>query len=132
MPLATINDVRQLGRLPDSSKLPDEYIQPHLDAAERELTRWIGNYSDAGGDKLNACIEAECCICIAYLLPVLNTFYTQGITSLQKELGEMDFLFHSPSDLEKLQNQWLERARNRVADYITSNKEKPVIGWYAI
>jgi len=132
MPFATINDVRQFGRLPDSTKLPDPDIQPHLNAAERELTRWIGDYSDATGEKAESCKEAECCICMAYLLPVLNTFYTQGVTSLQKELGEMDFLFHSPGDLEKLQNQWLERARNRVADYITSNKEKPVIGWYAI
>jgi hypothetical protein len=119
---AIVQDVRDLGRLPPAAKLPDAEIDPHLEAAGRELKRRIGEYeTGADAEKIEACTEAECCLCMAYLLPVLNTFFTQGIAGLQKEIGETDFQFHSVDDLKKLADLWTERAMNRVKAYITES-----------
>lgn len=116
---AKIQDVREMGKLPGSDRLSDSLISPHLEAAGRELTRWIGAY-DSGpvlDDVRAACLEAECCICMAYLLPGMNTFYTEGIAGLQKEIGESEFQFHSVNDLKNLAGMWMQRARKAVADY---------------
>jgi len=124
MALSSASDVRELGKLPDSSKLSDPVIDIQLEAAARELTSWIGTYSAATGEKALACIEAECCICMVYLLPVLNTFYTEGLAGVQKEMGEMDLLFHSVSDIERLQEYWIKRARTRVSSYVSTGGDR--------
>jgi hypothetical protein len=130
--LSSIAEVRTLGRLPDAIKLPDMFIQPHLDAANRELIRWIGDYSGVTGSQIAQCKEAEGCLCIAYLLPVMNTFFTQGAITIQKEIGDMDFLFHSPDDLEKLIEYWMNRAKKATADMVEDRGVSGIIGWYAI
>lgn len=124
MGLASVLDVRTFGKLPEAAKLDDSVIQPHLESAVRELTGWIGDYSASTGDKAAACIEAESCICMNYLLPVLNTFYTEGLAAVQKEMGELDLVFHSVSDLERLQAYWMRRARTRVKPFETSGGDK--------
>lgn len=130
--LSTIAEVRALGNLPASAKLEDEIIQPHLDAANRELTAWVGDYSGATDDKLADCKEAEQCITMAYLLPVLNTLYTNGATTIQKELGSIELMFHTPDDMEKVIEQWLERAKSRMAQYVNSGGTTKPMGWYAV
>lgn len=117
MAKATIAEVRVLGGLPDATKLPDAKITPHLNRAARELARWIGDYSDATGNKLEDCKEAEGCLTMYYLLPVLNTFFTSGISTLQKELGEIEFLFHGPEGVEKVRDMWWARADDTIESY---------------
>lgn len=130
--ISTISEVRALGNLPASAKLGDPIIQPHLDSASRELTVWIGDYSSATGDKLADCKEAEQCITMAYLLPVLFTLYTNGATTIQKELGEIELMFHTPDDMEKVVKQWLDRAKSRTINYINSGGTIKPMGWYAV
>jgi len=132
MALALISDVRALGNLPASSLMPDDIITPQLDSAARELESWIGDYSSATGAKRNAVVEAECCITMAYLIPVLNTFYTHGAPTIQKEIGEMDFMFHNPEDAKIVADQWMARAKSRVRAYAEHADGKGAIGWYAI
>ncbi len=129
--IADVSDVRTLGRLPAEAKLSGDVISPHLAAAGRKLTRWLGDYAATTGDDREACKEAECCLCMYYLLPVLNTFYTEGMTTLQKEIGEMDFLFHGPDDLETLKADWLDRAKEAV-DHLMASADTPTSDWVVI
>lgn len=131
MSLATIQNVRDIANLPDITKLADTVLQPHLSSAERLLYKWIGSYTGAAGDKRTRCIEAESCLTMYYATPVLNTFFTEGITTLQKELGDMDFLFHRPDELETIQQTWHDRARDAVAEWLNEG-DRPPIGYYAI
>jgi hypothetical protein len=133
MPLATPDDVRDIGRLPATeAQLGEDVIVPHLDAAARELCRWLGDYeTTTDRDKKAACIEAECCLAMANLLPVLNTFYTAGLPTLQKELGDLDFIFHNPDDLQKIISAWRSRAYNAVAFY-QYVADDPTANWVAI
>lgn len=131
MTLATIQDVRDLGNLPDETKLVDGVLSPHLASAERELYKWIGDYSSATGDKRKRCVEAEACLTMSFAIPVLNTFFTEGITTLQKELGEMDFQFHSVDDLDELVEYWRDRARGAVAEWLHQGERKQM-GWFAV
>lgn len=132
MALSSVSEVRVFGKLPASGQLPDATITPHLDSAGRELTYWVGDYSTASGDKLAACKEAEQCICMAYLVPVLNTLYTEGTTTLQSELGGMNVRFHDQNDQKMLAEMWMDRARSRVAEYIAGKKSSRAIGWHAV
>lgn len=133
MALATLENVRAIGNLPVAAKLPDAVLSPHLERGARELAKWVGSYSAATGDFRAACIDAECCLTMYYSLPVLNTFFTQGITTLQKEVGEMDFLFHNPDDLEKVRRMWWDRARDDVDDYLGQDSSgESKIGFYAV
>lgn len=132
MALADIEYIREFGKLPEESKLPDDRIQHHLDSACREIRRWIGAYgAEQDEDKRADIIEAEACLTMAYLLPVLNTFYTAGITSLQKEIGESEFLFHSPEDMQSLCKEWESRARKRMLPYMKDHENKRTIFAYA-
>ena len=132
MSLATTGNIRRLGRLPDEDKLPNSEITVQLDSACRELTRKIGEYSSSSGTKLDDCIEAEGCLCMIRLLPVLNTFYTQGMSTAQKEVGEMDFVFHSPDEIVTIQQYWNDRADSAMQPYLTAEAETDSIRWYAI
>jgi len=125
--IADIDIVRDFGRLPGPDKLPDAVIEPHLVSAGAELRRWIGDYAaTTDADKRAACQEAEACLCLAYLLPVLNTFYTEGIPTIKKETGDIEFRFHDPADLDRVIERWLARARRSVADYGGDTDA----GWY--
>lgn len=121
-PLSTVADVRTFAgkRLPPDPQLTDGQITPHLTAAARELAGWIGEYSSTtDDDKKDACKEAEACLTIANVIQTQNVFFTQGITTLQKEIGEVDFLFMSPDDLEKSVQGWRDRAERAVNSYMT-------------
>lgn len=139
MALTSIDKVRQLGNLPAVAKLSDDLIRPHLDSASRELKTWVSDYATAKGDALAAYIEAEGCITIAYLLPVLNTFFTNGITTFQKEVAESEIFFHSPDDLDIIIEKWMDRARSRIDNYLEDNAvsdDESVVAsglsWYVI
>ena len=132
MAISTATELRVFGKLPVIAQLPDATITPHLASAGRELACWIGDYSAAAGDKLESCKEAEQCIAMAYLVPVLNTLYTEGTTTLQSELGGMNVRFHDQNDQKMLAEMWMDRARSRVAQYIAAFKNKRAIGWYAV
>ena len=131
MAFADVQNVRDLGNLPDATKLDDRIILPHLVTAERELIKWIGEYSSATGLKRTAIIEAESALTLSFALPVLNTFFTEGITTLQKEIGEIDFQFHDPSDVNELVEYWRDRARDAVTEWLQEGDQKR-IGMYAI
>ncbi len=124
MSLASVDNVRALGNLPGVAQLPDSVIEPHLDSAARELRSWIGFYeSTSTGDKVTDCNEAECCICIAYLQPVLQKLYVQGIAEdVDPPSGEW----------LKTADSWIERGKSRVRDYIEDYTERKKVGWYAI
>lgn len=126
--IATPLNVREIGGLPDEVEEPK--ILAALSSAERRLKRWIGGYSDASGDKKEACIEAEVCFAMINLLPILNTFYPEMFSKAQVEVGETDFVFNKPGNLEILKKHWLDRAREAVSEYIedTSNLKKPQPG----
>ena len=135
--LISIADLRTFAgkRLPPESALTDDQITPHLDAAARELADWIGTYSaDDGAEKVAACKEAEACLAIANILPTQNVFFTQGITTLQKEIGEVDFMFMNPEDLEKAVQGWRDRAERAVKEYISDydNSGSRGMRFYAI
>lgn len=128
---ADVQDVRDIGNLPDATKLDDRIIIPHLVTAERELIKWIGTYTRATGDKQTAILEAEACLTMSYVLPVLNTFFTEGISTIQKEIGEIDFQFHDPSDVTELVTYWENRARDAVSEWLQEGDQKR-IGFHAI
>jgi len=129
--IGTIQDVRDIGNLPDSTKLDDSILEPHQNSAARLLKKWIGAYETSTGDRKSRCIEAESCLTMYYSIPVLNTFFTEGVTTLQKEIGEMDFLFHRPDELETIRQFWYDRARDAVAEWLQEGERRP-IGYYAI
>ncbi len=141
MALATILYVRGVGRLPEWERLPDDTIEEHLAAAARELAGMIGAYEDSSDQaKIAACKYAEACLTMHLIIPVLNTFYTQEIPGLQKEVGEVDFLFSNPADQERIANMWLERARTAVTSYMGEETNMDSgggyvagrVGWYAV
>lgn len=137
MALSSVEDVRTFAgkRLPADPHLTDDQIAPHLDAAARELAEWIGSYEDASDEtKQDACKEAEACLCIANVIQTQNVFFTQGITSLQKEVGDVDFLFMSPDDLDKAVQGWRDRAERAVRPYMTDfeNTGSRGVRFYAI
>ncbi|SDP78086.1 hypothetical protein [Desulforhopalus singaporensis] len=124
MSLATIADARALGSLPASEKLDDTVIQPHLDSAARELKSWIGVYeSTSDSEKKESCIEAECCICMAYLQPILQKLYEQGAVDSDQPASDT---------WRKTADSWTERARSRVRSYEEDNTSRNKVGWHAI
>jgi hypothetical protein len=131
-PVSNTEEVRQFGRLPSSEHLTATEMQPHLDSAARELKRWVGEYSTATGDKLDSCKEAEMCICIAYLIPVVNTLFTEANLFAQNVIGESGFLFHSPSEKNKVVDGWMDRARTAVAEWSETAGIKRKIGFHAV
>lgn len=131
MPLANIEKVREIGNLPDVDLMDDDKLRPHLETAARHLTKWIGTYTRASGEKRARCIEAECCLTMYYAVPVFHTFFTEGITTLQKEIGEIDFQFYDPSQVEAVADRWLNRAEMAVAEWMDEGEARQ-IGWYAI
>ncbi len=136
-PLSSVADVRTFAgkRLPPDPNLTDAQITPHLNAAGRELAEWIGEYaSTTDTDKAAACGEAEACLTIANVIQTQNVFFTQGITTLQKEIGEVDFLFMSPDDLDKAVQGWRDRAERAVRKYIADydNAGSKGMRFYAI
>ena len=130
--LSTITELRTLGNLPAAEKLPDATLLPHLEAAARELVTWVDDCETATGEKLAACKEAEQCIAMSYIIPVLNTFYTEGIATVQKEVGEMPFLFHNPDDALVVAKNWYDRARKSMKQYIIETDGVGGINFYAI
>jgi len=114
MPLAIIPDVRSLGGLPEA--VEDAVIKPHLESAARRIKKIIGDYEavDAVAEDEDAIIEAEACMTMYLLLPVLHTFYTQGLPGMQKELGDMEFLFHNPDQMFQVRQNWHDRAVEAV------------------
>lgn len=132
MALATTTNVREYGNLPAEVQLGDAVITPHLGSAARELKRWIGDYSASTGDKLSSCIEAECCICMAYMLSGLNTLYTEGLATIQKVVGEIDLMFRSPEQVDIEVERWLARAKTAVKEWLLDNDSRQTMGWYVL
>lgn len=134
MALATVQNVRDTGGLPDSGKLADSKITPHLDAAAREIKRWIGDYSSVSGDDLADCIDAESCLTMAYLLPVLNLLCPEAISTFQKEYGELGLNFLDAKDQEIIAEKWITRARTAVSNLKNEIPAQgvPAIGWNAV
>jgi len=124
-------DVRALGGLPAIEKMGDSVIQPHLDSAGRELTDWIGPYSTISASAIPDVREAECCLCMYYLLPSCNTFFTEGVTSIRAEVEDLNFQFYSPSQLALVRASWLERAKSAIAR-INSKENPEAFRMYAI
>lgn len=124
MALSALSDVRSLGNLPAAGQLPDDTVTPHLNSASRELKSLIGEYeSTRDTEKQESCIEAECCICIAYLQPILQKLYIQGLAEdVDPPSGEW----------QKTADSWMDRAKSRVNDYIDDNTNRNKIGWHAI
>lgn len=131
MALANIEKVREIGNLPDADLMGDDVLRPHLETAARQLTKMIGTYTSATGDKRARCIEAECCLTMYFAVPVLHSFFTEGITTLQKEIGELDFQFYDPDQVEAVAERWMNRAEMAVAEWMDLGEAKQ-IGWYAI
>ena len=129
MSLATVDDIRSIANIP--SGVEDSVLSPHLETASRELKKWIGAYDSATGDKRTKCIEAESCLAFARALPSLNTFFTAGVTKLQKEIGDLDFQFHSVDEMKDLQQEWRDRAQDAVSEWMNQGRHKR-IGFYAI
>jgi hypothetical protein len=131
--LAEISDVRRIGRLPDPEKLPDADIAVHLESASRELTTWVGSYeTDGDAEKQKACSEAECCIAMAYLLPTLNTLFPRTLYSIEKQVGETEFSYHSPGQIRELREFWMSRARSRMMPYLSNAAVRTRIGYAVI
>ena len=126
MGFSTVQNVREVGNLPDESKLPSSRVLPHLKAAFRELEKWIGTYSSFTGDDKENVIEAECSLCMAFALPTLNTFFTEGVSTTQKEVGDMEFQFINPDDVDKTAKAWIERAKRAVSAYNYETGQKPI------
>jgi hypothetical protein len=114
-PLSYPTDVRVIGRLPE--RIADAEIRPHLQSAGRVLFGWIGDYSQAAGDDFEAAKEAECCICMALMIPILHTFFTEGAPKYTKEIGEVEFMFHNPAQSAEVAEHWMDRARGAVRRY---------------
>ena len=127
---ATVHDVKAFGKLPE--EIGVEVIAPHLKSAKRELSTWIGDYDSLTGDDADAAEEAECCICMAYILPVLNTLYTETVPSLQKEIGDLDLLFHNPIEMDRICQQWMDRAKRAVYGLQTEESNSSNILWEVI
>lgn len=129
-----IADVRKVGKLPNDERLKDEIIQPHLDAAARELKDWLGGYDSSTGEKAEACRYAECCLAMANFLLAADTFYTEGMLEYQKQLGEIEFVPNAPGNTEKLMELWWRRARNAVSKWMDDGNKNGIsrVGWYAI
>jgi len=126
---ATAKTVREIGGLPDESKLPNDKVQPHLEAGARELKEWIDDYSSFTGEDKEAVIEAECCLAMYFGLPSWNTFFTEQATTLQKEITDMEMQFHNVEDIKQLQEIWWNRAKKRMNKYILESEDKHLILW---
>jgi hypothetical protein len=122
-------DVRNLGRLPE--RIADAEIRPHLESAGRMLFGWIGDYSQAAGDNRDAAKEAECSIAMALMIPVLHTFFTEGAPKYTKEIGEVEFMFHNPSQSEQVARRWMDRARDAIRRY-RANAAETDMDFFAI
>lgn len=132
MSISTIGEIRTLGRLPDIAKLPDAVVQPHLDSAVSEMKRLVGSgYASSTGEKLAACKEAEICFTIANLLPVMNTFFPQEASVVQKQIGDTDFIFHDPDNLMKMVEYWRRRAMEKIETYLQAASDRQVY-WGAV
>ena len=131
MALASIEQVRQLGGLPAAAKLADAKIEPHLAAAARELKRQVGDYSYRTGDERADCIDAECSITMAYLLPVLNMICPEGLNSVQKEYGDLGLNFYDADDQKTLIAMWMGRADKAITRIKNETPPQgvPTIGW---
>jgi len=134
MAKATVSEVRQFGGLPDSDKLADAKITPHLDSAARELKRWIGDYSSVTGDDLDAVKDAEMCLCMSNLITVLNVICPEAITTIQQEYGELGLNFYDANDQATLREYWHSRALNAVSHLKNEipTDGVPTIGWGVI
>lgn len=134
MALATVQNVRDTGGLPDSGKLADSKITPHLDAAAREIKRWIGDYSAVSGDDLADCIDAECCLTMAYFIPALNVLCPESLSTFQKEYGELGLNFADADEQTTIAGRWETRARNAVSNLKNEIPAQgvPAIGWNAV
>ena len=132
MGLAAIADVKNVGRFPANQVIPDATITVHLASAVRELTAWIGEYGTGDEQaKQDACKYAECCICIAFLIPVINVTYKSHQQVLQSVYGEQDGIFAKPDELQTLIDIWLGRARSSVSAYIDSGGGSAASFYYA-
>jgi hypothetical protein len=131
MALASIEQVRQLGGLPPAAKLADAKITPHLEAAARELRRKLGDYSSRTGDERADCIDAECSIALAYLIPVLNIICPEGLNTVQKEYGDLGLNFYDADDQKTLIKMWRDRADSAIARIQNERPPQgvPSIGW---
>ena len=131
MALASILEVRQLGGLPDSTKLADSKIEPHLNAAARELRREIGDYTTRTGDEKEDCVDAEASLALAYLMPVLNVICPEGLNTVQKEYGDLGLNFYDANDQKILIKMWTDRAGRAIARIKNERPIQgiPTIGW---
>jgi len=132
--LATIAEVRQLGGLPVSTKLNDSKIEPHLEAASRQLRREVGDYSGYAGDDLADCKDAECSLCMAYLIPVLNMICPEALSTVQKEYGDLGLNFYGADDQQTVIEMWRDRASAAISRIKNEQPPQgiPTIGWHAI
>lgn len=106
--------VRSLGNLPGAVR--DEHLAPHLKSAVRYVEKRIKrSLTDEDDDDVYG--EAAGCMTIYFALPVLNTFYLNGVDRVARKVAEMDdFVFSGPADIEKLRKFWKERADLLLTD----------------
>jgi len=121
-------DVRSIGRLPD--EFSDDQIRPHLDSADRRIRSRLGDIETPTAEGRAALVEAEACICMALLIPVLNTFFTQGAPKYLKETTEVEFMFHSPEQAKSVSRAWFDRASQAISDYRKTTESS--LDWFAI
>lgn len=121
-------DVRSLGRLPD--EFSDDQIRPHLKSADRRIRSWVGEPAEPTPEAREALAEAEACVCLSLMVPVLNVFYTQGAPRYLKQVGEIEFMFHSPEQAGSVARAWMDRAKAAVRSYRETTSQG--LDWIAI
>jgi len=102
--------VRTLGNLPVDIK--DEVLNPHIQQATWDVEAITGVAFDDSNEKLCAAAGA---LTMSHAIPVLNTFYLDGVAKVASQTEESDFVFSSPEDSEKTQKYWKDRGMKVLA-----------------
>lgn len=118
MTIADAAYVRTFCNLPDATKVPDTFLNPHLASAGRAIVEKIGVYVDTADDKAAAIKECESRLTFAYSIPFLQTLHVSDATGFQQELGTIGISYNSPDDLEMMIDQQTAKAWAAISQYI--------------
>lgn len=106
--------VRAVANLPE--EVGAEVIRPHLVQATKDIERRAGRAVSDVSDEDEDYRSAIACQTVYYLLPVINTMYLDGVSRFARDSDDMaDYVFCSPSDVERLQKYWLGRVEKILA-----------------
>ncbi len=119
--MITIEDVRKYGNLP--KRIEDEFLEVHLSVGKREAKKKVKDYDVIMGDTAHSFYEdaKEITVCEALisLLPKANTFFVEGIPSINE--NGVQARFFSPKDIAAMIEGYEKRISKLLVDISKEN-----------